>query len=75
MSGVLDMEVVEELLSITGEADPELLLDLIGMFLEDAPNKVRIITEGVESGDLEAVGAAAHSLKGSAGNLGMKNIQ
>ncbi len=75
MDQVLDMEVVEELLALTGDSDPELLLDLINMFLEDAPNKLEAMTEGLAKGDLEQVAHAAHSLKGSAGNLGIRMVQ
>ena len=72
---VLDMEVVEELLALTGDGDPELLLDLIHMFLEDAPSKLEAIAQGLEAGDMERVAHAAHSLKGSAGNLGIHMVQ
>ncbi len=75
MAGVLDMDVVEELLSLTGDDEPELLLDLIGMFLEDAPIKLKTIQDGLASGDYEALATAAHSLKGSAGNLGAHLVQ
>ncbi len=75
MTDVLDMEVVDELLSLTGDEDPELLLDLIGMFLEDAPIKLSAILHGLASGDFEALSGAVHSLKGSAGNLGAHVVQ
>ena len=37
MSQVLDMSVIEELLALSGDGDPELLLDLISIFLDDGP--------------------------------------
>jgi hypothetical protein len=37
MDTVLDMSVVEELLSFADDGDPELVLDLIQMFLDDGP--------------------------------------
>ncbi|MCR9244506.1 MAG: Hpt domain-containing protein [bacterium] len=75
MDNVLDMSIVEELLSFADDGDPELLVDLIQMFLEDGPSKVRSITEGLEEGDFEKVERAAHSLKGTSGNLGAKFLQ
>jgi HPt (histidine-containing phosphotransfer) domain-containing protein len=75
MDQVLDLEVVEELLALTGDGDPELLLDLIHMFLEDAPTKVKAMSEGLANSDMEQVAQAAHSLKGSAGNLGIRMVQ
>ncbi|MBL9080080.1 MAG: Hpt domain-containing protein [Planctomycetes bacterium] len=75
MDPVLDMSVVEELLSFSDDGDPELLLDLIQMFLEDGPEKVRSVHEGLQAGDFEKMERAAHSLKGSSGNLGARLLQ
>ncbi|MCA8950191.1 MAG: Hpt domain-containing protein [Planctomycetes bacterium] len=75
MDNVLDMSIVEELLSFADDGDPELLVDLIQMFLADGPAKVKAITEGLEEGDFEKVERAAHSLKGTSGNLGATHLQ
>ncbi|HEX6811490.1 MAG TPA: Hpt domain-containing protein [Planctomycetota bacterium] len=75
MEPVLDMSVVEELLSFTDDGDPELLLDLILMFLDDGPARIQAITEGLAVGDFPKMERAAHSLKGSSGNLGAKQLQ
>ncbi len=72
---VLDMTIVDELLELSDDGDPELLLDLIEMFLEDGPTKVRAVSEGLSSQDFEKLQQAAHSLKGSAGNLGAHDLQ
>lgn len=75
MSKVLDMKVVNELLSLSDDGDPELLLDLIRLFLEDGPSKVTMISEGLQNTDFEKMERAAHALKGSAGNLGARLLQ
>ncbi|MBM4060827.1 MAG: Hpt domain-containing protein [Planctomycetes bacterium] len=75
MDQILDMSVVEELLSFSDDGDPELLLDLIRMFLDDGPTKVRAVTEGLIAGDFDKMERAAHSLKGSSGNLGARLLQ
>jgi len=75
MDQVLDMSVVEELLSFSDDGDPELLLDLIQMFLDDGPEKVRAVQEGLMAGDFDKMERAAHSLKGSSGNLGAHLLQ
>lgn len=75
MHSVINMEVVNELLSLSGVEDPELLTDLIQMYLEDSPIKLAEITEGLANRDWERVERAAHSLKGSAGNLGAIFVQ
>jgi HPt (histidine-containing phosphotransfer) domain-containing protein len=75
MPSVLNQEVIDELLALTEDGDPELLVDLVSMFLADAPTKVDAIVTGLERGDLHQVERAAHSLKGSAGNLGASAVQ
>jgi HPt (histidine-containing phosphotransfer) domain-containing protein len=75
MDRVLDKSVIEELLSFADDGDPELLVDLINMFLGDGPEKVRAVQEGLQSGDFDKAERAAHSLKGSSGNLGAHLLQ
>jgi len=75
MEQVLDMAVVEELLSLTDDRNPELLLDLIQMFLDDGPRKVDAVLQGLRAGDFEQMERAAHSLKGSSGHLGAHLLQ
>jgi two-component system sensor histidine kinase/response regulator len=50
--------------------DPGALTELIGMFLGDIPSRVEAIRNAIRDTDIEALKAAAHTLKGSAGNLG-----
>lgn len=69
------MTVVDELIALSDDGDPELLLDLIGLFLSDSPSKLEAVSEGVQTGDLDRVERAAHSLKGSSGNLGARRLQ
>lgn len=75
MNDVLDMAVVEELLSLSDDGDPELLLDLIRLFLADGPVKVAAVRDGLAAKDFEVMERAAHSLKGSSGNLGARRLQ
>lgn len=64
------MDVVQELLDLCDDGDTSLVQELIGIFLDDSPTKVHAIQRGLQDGDLGAVERAAHSLKGSSGNLG-----
>lgn len=75
MEDVLDQSVLDELLSFADDGDPELLIDLIQMFLDDGPTKVDAVQRGVAAGDFEMAERAAHSLKGSSGNLGAHLVQ
>ena len=75
MAEIVSAEVIEELLSLSDDGDPELLLDLIEMFLEDAPARIASIESALQSTDFGGIERAAHSLKGSAGNLGAVLLQ
>jgi two-component system, sensor histidine kinase and response regulator len=75
MNQVLDMSVVDELLALSDDGDPELLLDLIQLFLADGPAKVKSVVDGLAKQDFEQMERAAHALKGSAGNLGARLLQ
>ena len=50
--------------------DGELLAELVGLFLEDAPRRLAALRDAVAAGDAHAVERAAHVLKGSCGSMG-----
>ncbi len=49
--------------------DEELMTDVIRVFLEDLPVRLAAIKDAVTGRNAEALRAAAHALKGAAGNL------
>jgi HPt (histidine-containing phosphotransfer) domain-containing protein len=51
------------------DGDETLLADVIGLFLEDCPARLAAIKRAVDARDGERIRAAAHDLKGAAGNL------
>jgi signal transduction histidine kinase/CheY-like chemotaxis protein/HPt (histidine-containing phosphotransfer) domain-containing protein len=67
---LIDRAVIESLRELGGEEDSGLLMELIELFLADAPKHVQAMTEALESGDVEALERAAHTLKSSSANLG-----
>ena len=52
--------------------DQALMLELIGIFLEEVPGHLEKMRAAVNAADGAALERAAHSLKGSAGNLGAR---
>lgn len=56
------------------QGDRELLLELIGIFLEDCPKKVDAIKEAIAKGDFLLLREAAHSMKGASGNISAKKL-
>jgi len=51
------------------EGDTAFFAELVGIFLKDAPRLMADIERSVAAGDREAIGAAAHTLKGVVGNF------
>jgi HPt (histidine-containing phosphotransfer) domain-containing protein len=64
---VLDLGVIDGLLDLGG---PELLAELIELFLDDAPRRLEALEVALASADQGGVRDAAHGLKSSAANLG-----
>ena len=62
-----------ELLALM-DGDRELLLELIDVFLEDAPQRIQAARSALADRNADAVYRAAHALKGSAGNFGAPEV-
>jgi signal transduction histidine kinase/CheY-like chemotaxis protein len=54
--------------------DPGMLLEIIGLFVDDCPIQLAEIRSGLEAGDCVTVYRAAHTLKGSVGNFQAQDI-
>jgi HPt (histidine-containing phosphotransfer) domain-containing protein len=50
--------------------DEELLKEILGMFLDDAPNQIERMQKQLEAEDLFGLERQAHSLKGAVMNIG-----
>ncbi|MFM7103338.1 MAG: response regulator, partial [Verrucomicrobiota bacterium] len=68
---VLDLAALEAL-RVPG--DPAALGELVELFLVDAPRRVAALAAACGGRDREAARVAAHTLKGSAGNLGARRL-
>lgn len=69
-SALIDMQVIENLKEIGGEDDPGLFIELIGIFLQDTPQRMDELRRGVDTHDLKLLERAAHTLKSSCANVG-----
>ena len=58
----------EEMLDRLG-GDDELMIDVLGVFLEECPRMMEEIREAVDRGDAPLVRNAAHSIKGALLNI------
>ena len=66
----LNESVLEGLRELQAEGEPDILEELIELFLTDVPPELVALREAVESGDAHSVERIAHTLKGSGGNMG-----
>ncbi|MFY9223768.1 MAG: response regulator [Blastocatellia bacterium] len=70
----IDLSVVESLLQIQVPGEPNLLLELIDMFVKDAPKKLDILRNALQQSNFVEVRRIAHTLKGSSGSLGANQM-
>jgi HPt (histidine-containing phosphotransfer) domain-containing protein len=66
----LDRGVISALRELGGDDDPGLFAELVELFLEDTPQRLRALSGALEQQDPGALERAAHALKSSAANLG-----
>lgn len=69
---VLDLAVIESLRELGGEDEPELVLELVDLFLDDAQQRLERMQRALERGDLAEVARAAHTVKSSAASMGAR---
>lgn len=69
-AAAIDMQVIDGLRELGGDDEPGLLLEVVGLFLEDGPRRLVDIERALEQGDLRSLERAAHTLKSSSLNVG-----
>ena len=67
---VLDPAVIDTLRQLTVPGEPDVLTEVLKMFLDEAPPRIARLRNALAAGNIEELQRAAHSLKGSAGNIG-----
>ena len=71
-SPLLDPAVWESLRSL--DDDPAFLDELIDLFIDDAMPRAERVRTSLAAGDLVTARAAAHSIRGTAGNIGASQV-
>ncbi len=67
---VLDHAMLDELRGLQEEGMPDLLSELVELFMAEAPPLISTLRTAIATGDAAALRVAAHTLKGCSGNLG-----
>ena len=67
---IIDPQAIENLRALNPGDHDEFLREIAGIFLEDTPLRITELTQSLTAGDVPKFTRAAHSIKGSAANLG-----
>ena len=70
----LDPAVLDSLRQLTPPGEPDVLAEVFQLFLADVPARIDRLRSAWQAGDAVTVQRAAHSLKGSAGNIGATQL-
>ena len=71
----LDRSVLASLRELQQEGEPDIMRELIELFLSDVPPQLVALREAVEAGDANSVERVAHTLRGSCGNMGAVGME
>lgn len=73
-SDLLDLTTLQNLVELD-EGGHELLSEMIAIFRDDTPRRIRDILAAIAQGNAEGLSRAGHALKGGAGALGAEAIR
>lgn len=68
-------DVLQMLADLQEPGEPDLLRELVTLFLRDAPERLRALHDALAVSDYATASRAAHSLKGSAATLGAQELE
>ena len=72
---VLDPQAIAELRSLNPGDNDEFLREIVGIFLDDTPQRIAELDHSLAAGDVPTFTRAAHSIKGSSSNLGATGLR
>ena len=75
MPPALDPSVLDSLRQLNQDGEPDVVKDVLSLFIADAPMRLQAIASAAAAGDAAALQRAAHTLKGAAGTIGALGLQ
>ncbi len=73
-SDAVDMELLNSFAEIQPEDGSDLIVELIDLYLEDAPQRILAIRQAAAANEWAPLRRAAHNLRGSSANLGVRLV-
>lgn len=70
----IDLSVLLGFEEAQGEGEPDLIIELIDLYLDDCPRQLSVMKDSVLKADEISLKRAAHTLKGSSANLGVNSV-
>jgi len=74
-SPVIDPLAIEGLRALDPDNTGAFLFEIIGIFLDDTPQRIAELDESLAAGDANRLARTAHSIKGSSSNLGAVGLR
>ncbi len=71
---MLDPAVVDSLRQLTPPGEPDVLSEVLRLFLDEVPRRVERLKAAWQERNAVELQRAAHSLKGSSGNIGARHM-
>jgi HPt (histidine-containing phosphotransfer) domain-containing protein len=72
--GSLDPAVLDRLRQLSAPGEPDVLAEVLAVFTADLPVRLARLRDALQAADAPAIQKLAHSVKGSAGNIGARSL-
>ncbi|MFS8069493.1 MAG: response regulator, partial [Byssovorax sp.] len=69
----VDIAALEKLRAMR-QGDSDLVLEVIDLFLQETPDRLTALRDGLARGDFPLIARVAHTIRGSAGHIGAKAL-
>jgi CheY-like chemotaxis protein len=73
-TNTLDVQVLTRLRAMQDDGEPDIVTELINMFVDIMPEQLELLQEAVDRRDQDSVARIAHYIHGSCRNLGAKHL-
>ena len=73
-SDAVDMELLNAFEELQADDGSDLIVELIDLYLQDAPQRILAMHEAAGATEWVVLKRAAHNLKGSSSNLGVRHV-